>query len=230
MAEDESKSRTVVLGVDTATVVCVGLAIDGVVAGFGVVADRMAHVEQLTPLIRQVCVEAGVTPTELTDVVVGLGPGPYTGLRVGIVTGRVLADVAGARVHGICSLDVIAAEWVRSGGLDGDFVVATDARRKEVYWGRYDGDGRRIEGPSVDKPADVPRLPTIGPGADLYPDALQAVDGPRSLDPATLALAGPSLPDAGIEPLYLRRPDAAVPGRRKSVLVRRPGVAPGARR
>jgi hypothetical protein len=64
----------------------------------------------------------------------------------------------------------------------------------------------------------VPRRPTVGPAADLYPEQLCAVTGPRALDPAALAVHGPALPDAGREPLYLRRPDAAEPGRRKSVL------------
>jgi hypothetical protein len=70
---------------------------------------------------------------------------------------------------------------------------------------------------------EVPRLPTVGPGGALYPDRLDVVDGPRTLDPATLATIGPRLADAGVEPLYLRRPDAAEPGRRKSVLIRRGG-------
>jgi tRNA threonylcarbamoyl adenosine modification protein YeaZ len=216
----EARDRTVVLGIDTATVVCVGLAVDGQTVGIGRVADRMAHVEQLTPLVRQVCREAGLAVTQLTDVVVGLGPGPYTGLRVGIVTARVLAEVAGARLHGICSLDVIATQYAvaRPGG---EFLVTTDARRKEVYWARYDGAGTRLDGPSVSPAEDVPRLPTVGPGTLLYPDRLQVVAGPSELDPAVLATAGPQLADAGVEPLYLRRPDAAEPGRRKSVLVRR---------
>ncbi len=212
--------RSVVLGIDTSTVVCVGLAVDGELVGIGQVADRMAHAEQLTPLVRQVCREAAVAPTELSDVVVGLGPGPYTGLRVGIVTARVLAEIAGARLRGICSLDVIAAQFAAA-HPDGEFVVATDARRKEVYWARYAVDGSRLEGPSVNAAEDVPRLPTIGPATLLYPDRLEVAGGPDALDPAILATAGPLLADAGVEPLYLRRPDAAEPGRRKSVLVRR---------
>ena len=218
----EATDRTVVLGVDTATVVCVGLAIEGAAVSVAQVDDRMAHVEQLTPLIRRVCADAGVAPTELTDVVVGLGPGPYTGLRVGIVTARVLAEIAGARLHGICSLDVIAAQFATK-VPSGEFVVATDARRKEVYWARYAGDGTRLEGPAVNAADEVPRLPTVGPGTVLYPDRLEAVDGPATLDPAVLASVGPRLVNAGVEPLYLRRPDAAEPGRRKSVLIRRPG-------
>lgn len=210
------------LGIDTATVVCVGLAVDGREVGVGQVADRMAHVEQLTPLVRQVCREAGVAVTELTDVVVGLGPGPYTGLRVGIVTARVLAEIAGARLHGVCTLDVIASAYADGDEQGaGEFVVATDARRKEVYWARYAADGTRLEGPSVSPADDVPRLPTVGPATLLYPDRLQVAAGPTALDPAVLATAGPSLADAGVEPLYLRRPDATEPGRRKSVLTRR---------
>ena len=99
--------------------------------------------------------------------------------------------------------------------------MATDARRKEVYWARYAADGTRLEGPSVTPADEVPRLPTVGPATLLYPDRLQVAAGPTTLDPAVLATAGPQLTDAGAEPLYLRRPDAAEPGRRKSVLVRR---------
>lgn len=216
-------SRRIVLGIDTATMVCAGLVVDGVVVAAQTIEDRMAHVEQLTPLIRRLCDDAQVRPTELSDVVIGLGPGPYTGLRVGIVTGRVLAEIAGAQLHGICSLDVIAAQHVASGEPTSEFVVVTDARRKEVYWARYAPDGNRLEGPAVDRSTAAPRLPTVGPAADLYADTLEVVAGPRSLDPAILALAGPQLSDAGVEPLYLRRPDAAEPGRRKSVLVRRAG-------
>ena len=102
-------------------------------------------------------------------------------------------------------------------GRDG-FVVASDARRREVYWARYTPAGQRVDGPRVSAPDQVPALPTVGPGADLYPDRLTAVLGPRQLDPGLLAARGHDLPDAGREPLYLRRPDAAEPTRRKSVL------------
>ena len=157
----------------------------------------------------------------LTDVVVGLGPGPYTGLRVGIVTARVLAEIAGARLHGICSLDVIAAQYAIA-APGGEFVVATDARRKEVYWARYAADGSPARRPGGERGRTrCPRLPTVGPGTLLYPDRLEVVDGPTTLDPAVLAAVGPRLADAGVEPLYLRRPDATEPGRRKSVLIRR---------
>jgi tRNA A37 threonylcarbamoyladenosine modification protein TsaB len=112
---------------------------------------------------------------------------------------------------------VLAAEYAATRPA-GEFVVATDARRREVYWARYAPDGTRLDGPAVDRPDAVPRCPTIGPAVDLYPDQLDGVAGPRSLDPGIMAMRGPPLPDAGREPLYLRRPDATEPSRPKSVL------------
>lgn len=209
-------SGDLVLGLDTSTVVAVGLARVGTILGTAVVSDRMAHVEQLTPLIQHCLETSGHRMSDLGRIVVGLGPGPFTGLRVGIVTARVLGSVLRIDVHGICSLDVIATPW--AGATGGEFLVATDARRREVYWARYSAAGRRIAGPYVGPPDDLPRLPTIGPAADLYADRLCAVDGPRTLDPGVLAARGPELKDAGLEPLYLRRPDAVEPSRRKSVL------------
>ena len=226
-------------------VVTVGLARGRRPIGGAVIADRMAHVEQLTPLIGRVCSEAGVRVAELDRIVVGLGPGPFTGLRVGVVTARILADVIGAELHGICSLDAIAAQYAPSrhpestslgfvasardishadptnpseDGRGGEFVVASDARRREVYWARYRDDGHRLDGPYVSRPADVPRLPTVGPATELYPDALRGRAGSALPRSGCVRRRGPGLPSAGSQPLYLRRPDAAEPGRRKSVL------------
>ena len=215
-----------VLGVDTATTVAVGLARGSDVLQVAGVADRMAHVEQLTPLVQQCLLAAGLSPAALTHVVVGLGPGPFTGLRVGIATAQVLASALRIPWRGVCTLDVLAAQHVagRPGTTEAEFVVVTDARRRELYWARYDADGTRLEGPRVSSAADVPRRPTIGPGADLYPAQLSTVPGPRTLDAGVLAAQGLALADAGREPLYLRRPDAAEPGRRKSVLL--PRLAP----
>jgi len=206
-----------VLGLDTSTMVHVGLARGTEVLATATVADRMAHVEQLTPLISRVVETAGVALADLDLIVVGLGPGPFTGLRVGVVTARVLAAALGPALRGICSLDVIAAQHAATNPGE-EFLVATDARRREVYWARYRADGTRSSGPDVSAPGLLPRLPVVGPAADLYADQVPAVDGPRLLDPGTLAVRGPWLPDAGIEPLYLRRPDATEPGPRKSVL------------
>jgi tRNA threonylcarbamoyl adenosine modification protein YeaZ len=215
------------LGIDTASLVSVGLARDGQVLAAEVVPDPRGHVEQLTPLIARVCADAGVRIADLDLIVVGLGPGPFTGLRVGIVTARTLALVSGASLHGVCSLDVIAAAHRGQGR----FVVAADARRREVYWAAYDDAGSRVDGPYVSAPDALPDGPVVGPAVDLYPDRLAAAAGPRALDPGLLATVGPELPDAGRSPLYLRRPDAAVSTGRKSVLprLRRPagGIARG---
>ena len=220
------------LALDTSTDVVVGLARGTEVLAAERVTDRMAHVEQLVPLVHQALAAAGATLADVDRVVVGLGPGPFTGLRVGIVTAQVLAHVRGVPLRGVCSLDAIALAHATAGGVggrppsgSGELVVATDARRKEVYWARYAADGTRLQGPEVSSPDDVPRLPTVGPGADLYADRLEAVDGPRVLDAGLLAAHGFDLPDAGTEPLYLRRPDAAEPSRRKSVLRLPPGQA-----
>ncbi|QGN35122.1 tRNA (adenosine(37)-N6)-threonylcarbamoyltransferase complex dimerization subunit type 1 TsaB [Microlunatus sp. Gsoil 973] len=207
-----------ILGLDTSTQVAVGLSDGERVLARRNFADARQHVEQLAPLVSSVITEAGVELATLTGVVVGVGPGPYTGLRVGIATARMLGSALGVPVHGVCSLDVFAAQWLRTGRPGGEFVIATDARRREVYWARYDIDGRRIEGPAVGRPDRVPGLPVGGPATLLYPDLPRAQDAPSELDGGILALAGTALPDAGIEPLYLRRPDAAPPGPRKSVL------------
>ena len=203
-----------VLAVDTSTDVTVGLARGAEVLAADRVTDRMAHVEQLMPSVDRCLEAAGMTLADVDHVVVGLGPGPFTGLRVGIVTAQVLARVRGVPLHGVCSLDAVALAVPRGE----EFVVATDARRKEVYWARYDANGHRVEGPTVSSPDTVPRLPTVGPAADLYADRLEVGPGVRALDPGLLAASGLGLPSAGTEPLYLRRPDATEPTRRKSVL------------
>jgi tRNA threonylcarbamoyl adenosine modification protein YeaZ len=205
-----------VLALDTSTVVNVGLARGERVLATATVADQMAHVEQLMPLVSECVDVAAVRVADLDRLVVGLGPGPFTGLRVGVVSGQVLSYVLRIGLRGVCSLDVIAAQFV--GQIPGEFVVATDARRREVYWARYSPLGVRLGKPRVSRPGDVPRLPVIGPAADLYADQLQAVPGPRSMDPGVLATTGATLPDAGRGPLYLRHPDATELTRPKSVL------------
>lgn len=218
-------SAPVTLALDTSTVVAAGVARGSEVLAAVAVRDKMQHVEQLVPLIQRALAEAGLTLAEVGRIVVGLGPGPFTGLRVGVATAQVLAAATGLELRGVCSLDVIAAqlraEHRTPATEQHGFVVATDARRKEVYWACYDLSGSRVDGPRVSVPEDVPALPTIGPAADLYPDRLHAALGPRTLDAGVLAAIGWELPDAGIEPLYLRRPDAAEPTRPKPVLLAR---------
>lgn len=184
-----------------------GSSVVGTATGEG----AMAHGELLAPVIRDALREAGAVPADLTDVAVGVGPGPFTGLRVGVVTALTLGQTLGLATHGVCSLDIVAAEV--AGRFESEFVVATDARRKEVYWGRFTAAGQRLSGPDVDFPETVAELglPVVGRGGKLYADRLDWVDS-APLDPTASALAvlvarGAAV-ELPLEPLYLRRPDA----------------------
>ncbi|MDQ4008193.1 MAG: tRNA (adenosine(37)-N6)-threonylcarbamoyltransferase complex dimerization subunit type 1 TsaB [Actinomycetota bacterium] len=190
--------------------------------GSGVVAehaevDAMRHGELLAPGIANVLEQAGATRDQLTAVAVGVGPGPFTGLRVGLVTARTLAMVLDVPVYGVCSLDVLAAGCK----VTGPFTVATDARRKEVYWARYTDRLTRVEGPHVARPDDLQASgPVVGRGAVLYPDALPGATPPEYPSAGVLAdlVAHGKARVLPPEPLYLRRPDVAAPTPRKSVL------------
>ena len=187
-------------------------------------ASSPKHVELLTPLVSEALAEIQATASDLTAVAVGVGPGPFTGLRVGLVSAAAFGLALDIDVLGVCSLDAVAAGAV-SAGLDApDFLVAIDARRREVYWARYRLEGVlpvRVDGPHVALPADVPRdgLPVVGRGGELYPDQLGPVVLP--LDPPAAELAGLAVIGAPYlvpaEPMYLRRPDASMPGARKRV-------------
>jgi tRNA threonylcarbamoyl adenosine modification protein YeaZ len=194
-----------VVGFDTATpAVSVALHDGERVVSEAFAADARRHGELLAPMIAKVMADVGASRADLTAVAVGVGPGPYTGLRVGVVTARVLGAVLGIPVHGVCSLDVIAVATA----VQGEFLVATDARRKEVYWARYAA-GRRLEGPLVGSAGSIARavkLPVAGNGGQLYPEAFGEVTGPAYPDARTLCAivagqlggpAGASPPRAG---------------------------------
>lgn len=218
------------LAFDTSSAaVTVALAdpITGAVVASSSTVDALRHGELLAPAIAAALAAAGCRPGDLTRIAVGVGPGPFTGLRVGLVTARTMADVLGIEVAGVCSLDILA----RQSSLTLPVAVATDARRKEIYWALYDGpapDGsrRRLEGPAVGKPADVARvlagLPVIGRGAELYAEALglAEVDVPEypSAEVLAFGVATGTLPVVAPDPLYLRRPDVTLAGGPKSVL------------
>lgn len=183
--------------------------------------DQRRHGELLAPTIADVLGRGGATLADVTGIAVGLGPGPYTGLRVGVVTALAFGDALGKPVHGVGTLDVLA----HGARIGGPFLAATDARRKEVYWAAYDGSGARTSGPAVDRPGDVPgagTLPAAGAGAELYAGVFGDVREPRHPSAAVLAdLVAQRLETGGEllppEPLYLRRPDARAPGAPKKV-------------
>ena len=188
--------------------------------------DARRHGELLLPAVDRVLAEAGLKLDAVSDIVVGVGPGPYTGLRVGLVTAATFGSALGVPVHGLCTLDGLAY----ASGLTEPFVVATDARRKEVYWARYE--------PTPKHPADrARRRPPRGhrrPGgrrarrgrgrrcsttrsSPAYGASAPSTSPPGAL--ATLAAgklaAGEELPPP--QPMYLRRPDAQVPANYKVV-------------
>ena len=303
--------QVLLLAFDTATpAVTVALRGDEGVLAEHTEIDARRHGELLAPGIEKVLADAGRSRTDLTGIAVGVGPGPFTGLRVGLVTARALGDALDIPVHGVCTLDILAAAaaavaaaavpgttpqgsannadtagnadvagiagivaagaddgasgtsassakagsaavatataagfggW---GGVDyaaggdprveavlaaagGRFAVATDARRREVYWAVYDLTGRRETDPAVDRPADIAErlaeFAVAGQGPLLYPDQFPYALSPALPSAAVLAeLVARRLreaPEALLPPipLYLRRPDAVEPGARKSV-------------
>lgn len=196
------------------------------------VTDPFAHAERLMPLARAALAGAGQRLAGVEAVVVGLGPGPFTGLRVGIATAAALGDALDIPVHGVPSHDGMARTL---GPLPGDLLVVTDARRREVYLSGYHADRSRVLGPLVAAPLSVsdllagqPLAPTVlvGAGAPLVAAALgSAVTAPtRPLSRGLVELAAAALLAGAVPgpltPLYLRRPDATEPGARRSVLGR----------
>jgi tRNA threonylcarbamoyl adenosine modification protein YeaZ len=214
------------LALDTATPAVTVALHDGtsVIASSSQV-DARRHGELLLPAVDRVLAEADLKLDAVTGIVVGVGPGPYTGLRVGLMTADTFGLVLGVPVHGLCTLDGLA--YAADGaGVEGPFVVATDARRKEVYWARYDDPRTRVSEPAVDRPAEIAEavagLPAVGAGALLYPDTFPDARAPEHVSAAALASLAAERLAAGEElaaprPLYLRRPDAQVPKNYKVV-------------
>ncbi|HET7666987.1 MAG TPA: tRNA (adenosine(37)-N6)-threonylcarbamoyltransferase complex dimerization subunit type 1 TsaB [Mycobacterium sp.] len=185
---------TIVLAIDTATpAVTAGIVrVEGVEVLAGRVrVDARAHAEQLTPNVLGALTDARLTVNDLNALVVGCGPGPFTGLRVGMATAAAYGHALGIPVHGVCSLDAIGIDTA------GDALVVTDARRREVYWARY-RDGVRVDGPAVDAPADVPGAEDALSRPPVYPTVAGLVR----------AVTDWTAEPAPLIPLYLRRPDA----------------------
>jgi len=167
LAIDTSTSRTSVAIIENGTVLYSGYR-DG----------ATAHGPSLPALVQE-----GLAVSDVDQVVVGMGPGPFTGLRVGIAFAQSFALAREIPVRGVCSLDAIATQI-----KEDDFIITVDARRKEVYWARYTN-GVRVGQPAVNFPADVTGAPIH---ADLFPDMVSLVNLPGNIT----------------EPIYLRRPDA----------------------
>jgi tRNA threonylcarbamoyl adenosine modification protein YeaZ len=191
--------------------------------------DARRHGELLATGISAVHDELRTHLSSVRAVAVGVGPGPFTGLRVGIVTALALADALGVPAYGCCSLDAVAA-WDKG---PGPRLVVTDARRKEVYWAEYGDDGERLAGPVVMAPGALAQAlretgwtgRVLGDGALLHREALaghEVVETPRYPAPDALVLLAArrvldGAPSESLTPLYLRRPDAAPPGAPKRV-------------
>jgi hypothetical protein len=167
LAIDTSTSRTSVAIIEAGTALFSGYR-DG----------ATAHGPSLPALVQE-----ALAISDVDEVVVGMGPGPFTGLRVGIAFAQSFALAREIEVRGVCSLDAIAAQINEQ-----DFIITVDARRKEVYWARYTN-GARVGEPAVNFPADVAGAPIH---ADLFPDMQALVKLPGNIS----------------EPIYLRRPDA----------------------
>ncbi|QNJ94727.1 tRNA (adenosine(37)-N6)-threonylcarbamoyltransferase complex dimerization subunit type 1 TsaB [Mycolicibacterium fluoranthenivorans] len=200
---------TLVLAIDTATpAVTAGIvAVGDTIATLAerITVDARAHAECLTPNVLAALADSGKSMSDLDAVVVGCGPGPFTGLRVGMATAAAYGHALDIPVFGVCSLDAIGR------ATKGDVLVVTDARRREVYWARY-RDGVRIGEPAVSAAADVAI------------DGVQAVAGsPTHAAAFGLPVIGPEVPSSrelaaavpdwsadpgALVPLYLRRPDA----------------------
>jgi tRNA threonylcarbamoyl adenosine modification protein YeaZ len=168
-----------ILAIDTSTSRTSVAIISGEAVLFSGFRDgATAHGPSLPALVQE-----ALTVSDVDEVVVGMGPGPFTGLRVGIAFAQSFALARGISVRGVCSLDAIAAQIDKQ-----DFIITVDARRKEVYWARYT-DGVRVGEPAVNFPADVTGASIH---ADLFPDMQALVKLPGNIT----------------EPIYLRRPDA----------------------
>ena len=203
-----------VLAIDTSVGVSVAVLLSNGELTQSQAVDHGMQGELTAELISQMVTDSGLEICDITDVVVGVGPGPFTGLRVGLVTAGVFAHARNIPIHGVCSLDAIAFDYAKP------CVVVTDARRKELYWARYEG--KRISEPQVSKPEDLlaqfPDSEFVGPGAQLYPDFISGKVSELKAGSLAKLFATGTAQLVDVSPMYLRKPDAVEPTTRKSVL------------
>jgi tRNA threonylcarbamoyladenosine biosynthesis protein TsaB len=223
----------IVLGLDTATPQ-VGCALgddEGPVASFHLARGRR-HAESLAPAIEYVCRQARIELGQLDAVAVDIGPGLFTGLRVGVATGKALAFALGIPMVGVTSLDVLAHPH---GGAAGLIAAVVDARRGEVFWALYRGTATgatRLTDYTVSRPEDFAaqlagrgeEVVAVGDGAGRYAPLLGRLDGvsvagPGYAHPSAAVLVELAQPRAAagdvvsageLEPLYLRQADVRI--------------------
>ena len=205
----------ILLAIDTSAGTSVALFRDGVLAAELNVTDNMKHAETVGTAIFNVLTEAGVTAREVQEVVVGRGPAPFTGLRVGIAAAVMFAEGSGAKLSGLVSLDAIALSALkqRPSGETRPLLVTTDARRSEVYWALYsglsdEGVAIRTEGPQVLKPAALQELLA---SRNIDADTTDLGITGASVGELALALRSAGQLESDISALYLRAPDAVEP-------------------
>ena len=205
------------LALDTSTDV-VSVAVHDGTSVVGQLANEVErrHAEHLNVLIDSLLVSANITSHQLTGIVVGTGPGGFTGLRVGLVTARTLALALNIPCHGVLTLDAMAFAALEQGQGAEDFLVALDARRREVFWARY-VNGKRMAGPLADSPQglrDQPwgTLPVVGNIARAYPDSFPyIIDAAPSATDVLGAFVAKACEITGPDPVYVRTPDATEP-------------------
>jgi tRNA threonylcarbamoyl adenosine modification protein YeaZ len=226
-----------VLGIDTSSP-AVSVAVGTLEADLQMASGRAQvannrHGELLAPMIEAGLAAASLKPADLGAIAVGLGPGPFTGLRVGIMTAKAMGQALGIPVYGECSIDLIQPPEldIDAGPAGVPFVGMSDARRKQIYWAEYDAEGNRVAGPELSLPADLANhlrgrvSHLVGAGAVLYREHFdgfqiaerQLYPWPNALLPLIKERALAGAPSDDLTPLYLRRPDAVPPGAPKAV-------------
>jgi tRNA threonylcarbamoyl adenosine modification protein YeaZ len=204
------------LAIDTSAGTTVAVLSMGTVLAELNYLEPMTHSERIGSAIEKVLTDSGIQAKQISTVVVGVGPGPFTGLRVGMAAARYFAIGAKARLVGVCSLDSIALDFYLANPEPKPLLVTTDARRKEVFWATYagvvNGIPVRTHGPAVNKFDDIKTLVDVTAMSStelgVRAGALGQIAFAQGLTPAGT--------NSDITPIYLREPDA-VPSKGKKV-------------
>lgn len=204
----------VLLAIDTSSGTAVSVLVDGKIVSELYEDNSMQHAEHIGKLLAESLAKAGKKPSEVTAVAVGVGPAPFTGLRVGIAAAKLFAEGVQVPIFGVSSLSAIA--FLEP--LDEPTLILTDARRSEVYFALFHektkhGEPKVILGPGVKKQADLEaELLASGTNYKTVTGLIKA----SSVGLLALAqLAGGTL-ESQVLANYLRAPDA-IPAKGKKV-------------